>query len=113
MVLQRTRRAPSPRWGSGWGAGGQSLSDGPCPLTRLASQVNPGSSPGQALSPLGRGGASGIAALRRLGTRGMTRTLRIGCGAGFAGDRLEPALVLAERGGVNWLGLECLGERDR
>jgi hypothetical protein len=25
-------------------------------------------------------------------------TVRIGCGAGFQGDRLEPALILAERG---------------
>jgi len=41
----------------------------------------------------------------------MTSTIRIGCGAGFSGDRLEPALVLAERGAVDYLGLECLGER--
>jgi hypothetical protein len=31
--------------------------------------------------------------------------------AGFSGDRLEPAAVLAERGGVRYLVLECLGER--
>ena len=37
--------------------------------------------------------------------------LRIGSGAGFAGDRFEPAVVLAERGEVDWLALECLGER--
>ncbi len=37
--------------------------------------------------------------------------VRIGCGAGFAGDRLEPALVLAERGELDYLILECLGER--
>lgn len=41
----------------------------------------------------------------------MTNTIRIGCGAGFAGDRLEPALVLAERGQLDYLILECLGER--
>jgi hypothetical protein len=41
----------------------------------------------------------------------MTETLRIGCGAGFSGDRLEPALVLAEHGKLDYLGLECLGER--
>src|SRR5262245_65139694 len=41
----------------------------------------------------------------------MKTTVRVGCGAGFAGDRLEPALVLAEHGAVNYLGLECLGER--
>ena len=38
-------------------------------------------------------------------------TLRIGSGAGFAGDRLEPAVILAERGGLQYLGLECLAER--
>jgi len=38
-------------------------------------------------------------------------SVRIGCGAGFAGDRLEPALVLAERGELDYLILECLGER--
>src|SRR3954469_14914035 len=38
-------------------------------------------------------------------------TLRIGCGAGFQGDRLEPALVLADRGKLDYLMLECLAER--
>jgi len=28
----------------------------------------------------------------------VPETLRIGCGAGFQGDRLEPALILAEHG---------------
>ena len=37
--------------------------------------------------------------------------LRIGCGAGFAGDRLDAALVLAERGELDYLVLECLAER--
>jgi len=41
----------------------------------------------------------------------VTRPLRIGCGAGFAGDRLEPALELVERAAVDVLILECLGER--
>ena len=41
----------------------------------------------------------------------MSERLRIGSGAGFQGDRLDPALVLAERGELDWLGLECLGER--
>src|SRR5258708_30298743 len=36
---------------------------------------------------------------------------RIGAGAGFAGARLDPAAVLAERGGLRYLVLECLGER--
>jgi hypothetical protein len=41
----------------------------------------------------------------------MRELLRIGAGAGFSGDRLEPAVVLAERGGIRYLVLECLGER--
>jgi Acyclic terpene utilisation family protein AtuA len=41
----------------------------------------------------------------------MREMLRIGAGAGFSGDRLEPAAVLAEQGGIRYLVLECLGER--
>lgn len=41
----------------------------------------------------------------------MTDGVRIGCGAGFAGDRLEPAVDLVERGRLDTLVLECLGER--
>ncbi|MBA4849600.1 acyclic terpene utilization AtuA family protein [Emticicia sp. BO119] len=41
----------------------------------------------------------------------MKQKIRIGCGAGFSGDRLEPAIVLAEKGGLNYLVLECLAER--
>jgi hypothetical protein len=37
--------------------------------------------------------------------------IRIGCGAGFSGDRLEPAVVLAEKGSLDYLVLECLAER--
>lgn len=37
--------------------------------------------------------------------------LRIGSGAGFSGDRIEPAVELAERGGLDYLILECLAER--
>ncbi|MGW6795311.1 acyclic terpene utilization AtuA family protein [Streptomyces chartreusis] len=36
---------------------------------------------------------------------------RIACGAGFAGDRFEPALDLLERGNLDYLVLECLAER--
>ena len=28
----------------------------------------------------------------------MKKSVRIGCGAGFSGDRLEPAVILAEKG---------------
>ncbi|MBR8743250.1 acyclic terpene utilization AtuA family protein [Nocardiopsis sp. MG754419] len=41
----------------------------------------------------------------------MPDVVRLGCGAGFAGDRLEPAVDLVERGGLDTLVLECLGER--
>lgn len=37
--------------------------------------------------------------------------LRIGCGAGFSGDRLEPSEILAEKGNLDYLVLECLAER--
>ncbi|MFL9899761.1 DUF1446 domain-containing protein [Paraburkholderia fungorum] len=38
-------------------------------------------------------------------------TLRIGAGAGFAGDRIDPARDLAERGELDFLAFECLAER--
>ncbi|SHG41776.1 Protein of unknown function [Chryseolinea serpens] len=41
----------------------------------------------------------------------MKEKIRIGCGAGFSGDRLDPSLVLVERGGLDYLVLECLAER--
>jgi hypothetical protein len=41
----------------------------------------------------------------------MKQKIRIGCGAGFSGDRIEPAIVLAEKGELNYLVLECLAER--
>lgn len=37
--------------------------------------------------------------------------IRIGCGAGFSGDRIEPAVVLIEKGNLDYLVLECLAER--
>lgn len=37
--------------------------------------------------------------------------LRIGCGAGFAGDRIDPAVDLVERGRLDYLVFECLAER--
>ena len=39
------------------------------------------------------------------------RTIRIGAGAGYSGDRIEPAVELAERGALHYLVFECLGER--
>ena len=37
--------------------------------------------------------------------------VRIGAGAGFAGDRIEPAVEVAARGDVDFLVFECLAER--
>lgn len=37
--------------------------------------------------------------------------VRIGCGAGFANDRMEPALDLVERGALDYLFFEGLAER--
>ena len=39
------------------------------------------------------------------------RTIRIGSGAGYSGDRIEPAVELAEKGSIQYLVFECLGER--
>lgn len=37
--------------------------------------------------------------------------VRIGAGSGFAGDRIEPAIELVERGELDFLVFECLAER--
>ena len=39
------------------------------------------------------------------------KTIRIGSGAGYSGDRIEPALELATKGNLQYLSLECLAER--
>jgi hypothetical protein len=39
------------------------------------------------------------------------RTVRIGSGAGYSGDRIEPAVELAEHGRLDYLCFECLAER--
>jgi hypothetical protein len=41
----------------------------------------------------------------------MPNPYRIGAGAGYAGDRIEPAQDLAERGQLDALVFECLAER--
>jgi len=38
-------------------------------------------------------------------------TIRLGSGAGYSGDRIEPALELVERGEIDYLVFECLAER--
>ncbi|MDX8339780.1 acyclic terpene utilization AtuA family protein [Draconibacterium sp. IB214405] len=40
-----------------------------------------------------------------------SQTIRIGSGAGYSGDRIEPALELAEKGNIQYLVFECLAER--
>ncbi|TQI76814.1 uncharacterized protein DUF1446 [Bosea sp. AK1] len=39
------------------------------------------------------------------------RSIRLGAGAGFAGDRIEPAIELARNGRLDYLVFECLAER--
>ena len=39
------------------------------------------------------------------------KTIRIGAGAGYSGDRIEPAVELVEKGDIDYLIFECLAER--
>jgi len=39
------------------------------------------------------------------------RTVRIGAGAGYSGDRIDPAVELAAEGAISYLVFECLAER--
>ena len=39
------------------------------------------------------------------------KRLRLGAGAGYSGDRIEPAIELAEKGDIAYLVFECLAER--
>lgn len=41
----------------------------------------------------------------------QARRVRIGAGAGYSGDRIEPAVELAEHGALDYLVFECLAER--
>lgn len=41
----------------------------------------------------------------------MGKAIRIGSGAGFSEDRIDPAVDLAERGRLDFLVFECLAER--
>lgn len=41
----------------------------------------------------------------------MGRTIRLGAGSGFQGDRIEPAVELARDGALDYLVFECLAER--
>jgi hypothetical protein len=44
-------------------------------------------------------------------TRSATPVCRIGAGAGFAGDRIDQAVLLASSGQIDTIALECLAER--
>ncbi len=46
-----------------------------------------------------------------VGTMARTGTFRLGTGAGFSADRLDPAVDLVERGNLDAIVFECLGER--
>ena len=39
------------------------------------------------------------------------KKIRIGSGAGYAGDRIEPAVELMEKGSLDYIIFECLAER--
>ncbi len=39
------------------------------------------------------------------------KKIRIGAGAGYGGDRIEPAIELMEKGDLNYIIFECLAER--
>jgi hypothetical protein len=39
------------------------------------------------------------------------KKIRIGSGAGYSGDRIEPAVELADKGNIQYLVFECLAER--
>jgi hypothetical protein len=42
---------------------------------------------------------------------GLMKRVRIGSGAGYSGDRIEPAVELVEKGDIDYLIFECLAER--
>jgi hypothetical protein len=39
------------------------------------------------------------------------KNIRIGAGAGYGGDRIDPAIDLMQKGDLNYIGFECLAER--
>ncbi|ALC06485.1 hypothetical protein CDES_10550 [Corynebacterium deserti GIMN1.010] len=41
----------------------------------------------------------------------LSHSIRLGAGAGFAGDRIDPALALIEHASLDYIIFECLGER--
>lgn len=45
------------------------------------------------------------------GRSDMKKSIRIGAGAGYSGDRIEPAVELVDKGDIDYLVFECLAER--
>jgi hypothetical protein len=45
------------------------------------------------------------------GSEPAMRTIRIGSGAGYSGDRIDPALAIMEHGDIQYIVFECLAER--
>ncbi|WP_026896114.1 acyclic terpene utilization AtuA family protein [Clostridiisalibacter paucivorans] len=39
------------------------------------------------------------------------KSIKIGCGAGYAGDRIEPAIEMMEKSDIDYIAFECLAER--
>ena len=46
-----------------------------------------------------------------MNTANPSRVVRLGAGAGYSGDRIEPAVELATHGALDYLVFECLAER--
>ena len=46
-----------------------------------------------------------------MNTANSSRVVRLGAGAGYSGDRIEPAVELATHGALDYLVFECLAER--
>ena len=46
-----------------------------------------------------------------MNTVNSSRVVRLGAGAGYSGDRIEPAVELATHGALDYLVFECLAER--
>jgi hypothetical protein len=46
-----------------------------------------------------------------MNTANSSRVIRLGAGAGYSGDRVEPAVELATHGALDYLVFECLAER--
>lgn len=57
------------------------------------------------------GDDAGLAPLAHHDHNAGMNVIRIGGGAGFSGDRIEPAIELAEHGDLDYLIFECLAER--